>query len=233
MSACSETGAAVIGGLSAAARAGSPPDPESYAWLERLRSSGPGRDAALRELHALLLGAARYALLRRAAQLDREGLDDLAVQAADDALLAVLAHLDDYRGESRFTTWAWKFAFYEACAARRKRRWLDREIPDEAAGWDLAGRELGPHARAEQRELLDALRTGVEEALTAHQRRIFVALALNQVPVDVLAERLGTTRGALYKTLHDARERLRSHLAGLGLAGEAQQRSPRRLTDRS
>jgi RNA polymerase sigma-70 factor (ECF subfamily) len=192
------------------------PDPESRAWLERLTGAGPARDAALAELHALLVGAARFALRSRS-QLSREGFDDLAVQAADDALVAVLARLDDFRGESRFTTWAWKFAFYEASVAVRKRRWLGREIPVEDEGWEAVAREASPGRQVEEMELLAALRVAVAEALTPHQRSVFVALALNQVPVDVLAERLGTTRGALYKTLHEARGRLRAALASQGL----------------
>jgi RNA polymerase sigma-70 factor (ECF subfamily) len=173
-------------------------------------------------LHALLVGAARFALNRRVSQLGREGIADLAVQAANDALVSILDRLEEYRGESRFTTWAWKFAFYEACVAIRKRRWLGREVPVEDDGWDALAREAGPDRRVEQMELLDALHAAVDEALTPHQRRVFVALALNEVPVDVLAERLGTTRGALYKTLHEARGRLRAALAAQGLGPDAQ-----------
>jgi RNA polymerase sigma-70 factor (ECF subfamily) len=187
-------------------------DPDSRDWLSRLRATGSERDRALAELHELLLGAARFALSRRASQLGRVGLEDLALQAADDAVIAVLDRLNDFRGNSRFTTWAWKFAFYEASVAVRKRRWLGREVPVEADGW-----EAPPDDRVEQGELLAALKTAVDEALTPHQRNVFVALALNEVPVDVLAERLGTSRGALYKTLHEARNRLRSELAGAGL----------------
>jgi RNA polymerase sigma-70 factor (ECF subfamily) len=197
-----------------------PLDPESRDWLARLRAAGSERDQALAELHELLLGAARYALSRRSSQLSREGFEDLAVQAADDATVAILARLDDYRGESRFTTWAWKFAFYEACVAVRRRAWLGREVPVEDDGWDALGHELPPDRKVEQRELLAALQAAVAHALTPHQRRVFAALALNQVPVDVLAERLGTTRGALYKTLHEARKRLRAELAAAGLGPE-------------
>lgn len=198
----------------------SPPsslDPDSRDWLSRLRATGSERDRALAELHELLLGAARFALSRRASQLGRVGLEDLALQAADDAVIAVLDRLNDFRGNSRFTTWAWKFAFYEASVAVRKRRWLGREVPVEADGWEALAREAPPDDRVEQGELLAALKTAVDEALTPHQRNVFVALALNEVPVDVLAERLGTSRGALYKTLHEARNRLRSELAGAGL----------------
>jgi RNA polymerase sigma-70 factor (ECF subfamily) len=198
-------------------------DLESRVWLERLRGTGPTRDAALSELHALLVGAARFVLSRSGSQLSREGFDDLAVQAADDALVSILARLDDFRGDSRFTTWAWKFAFYEASVAVRKRRWLGREIPVEDDGWEAVAREASPGRQVEQMELLAALRLAVAEALTPHQRSVFVALALNQVPVDVLAERLGTTRGALYKTLHEARSRLRAALAAQGLGPDAWQ----------
>ena len=171
----------------------------------------------------LLLGAARFALSRRSWEVGRERFDDLATQAADDALVAVLERLDDYRGESRFTTWAWKFAFYEACAAVRRRSWLRREVPVEAEGWEALGHEAGPDVATEQAELLAALKSAADEVLTPHQRSVFVALALNEVPVDVLAERLGTKRGALYKTLHDARGRLRRALAAAGLGPPAWQ----------
>ena len=203
-------------------------DPDSRAWLLRLRAGGAEQDRALAELHRLLLGAARFALSRRASQVGREGFDDLAVQAADDALVAVLGRLDDYRGDSRFTTWAWKFAFYEACVALRKRRWLGREVPVEDEAWDALGHQAGPDVSVEQAEVLAALRRAVHEVLTPHQRAVFVALALNEVPVDVLAERLGTTRGALYKTLHDARDRLRRTLADVELLPRPAGRGSRR-----
>lgn len=201
--------------------ASGPLDPVSRAWVTRLTDTGARREAAVAELHELLVGAARYALAQRGSQLAREGVSDLAVQAADDALMAILARLHEYRGESRFTTWAWKFAFYEACVAVRKRRWLGREVPVEEDGWDALAHDAAPDGPVEQKELLSAIRVAVEGALSAHQRRVFVALALNEVPVDVLAERLGTTRGALYKTLHDARGRLRAALAERGLGPDA------------
>ena len=71
----------------------------------------------------------------------------------------------------------------------------------------------GTPETVETAELLRAIRDAVETELTGHQREVFVALALQEVPIDVLAERRGTTRGALYKTLHDARRRLRAALA--------------------
>jgi RNA polymerase sigma-70 factor (ECF subfamily) len=197
-------------------------DAESQEWLEALRGSGPTREDAAARLHALLLRAARFEVSRRRptwGHLPRKELDDLALQAADDALVAVLSKLEDYRGASRFTTWAYKFALLEAAVKVRRRAWRDREVPLEPEEWRLPSREgASPQDRREAGELLDALRDGVEHALTPHQREVFVALALNDVPIDVLSERLSTTRGALYKTLHDARRKLRQELAARGFA---------------
>src|SRR5919109_2246791 len=148
-------------------------------------------------------------------------LDDIAIQAADDALMGVLRRLDDFRGASRFTTWAYKFALYEAAVKLRKRAWQGREVPLEPEGWTLlASAGLGPDSEAEQTELVEELQAGVD-LLTPHQRRVLVALALNGVPIDVLAERLNTNRGALYKTLHDARRKLRRYFDQRGLSLDA------------
>jgi RNA polymerase sigma-70 factor, ECF subfamily len=186
---------------------------ESEIWLRRLRGPAPARDAAVADLHALLLRGARHELRRRPSVTPFE-VDDLACQAADDALVAVLAKLDTFRGASRFTTWAYKFALLEAGVKARRRAWHGREIPLAEDAWG-AFADPGPsaHDSATTRELLRAIRTAVETELTDHQREVFVALALQEVPIDVLAERRSTTRGALYKTLHDARRRLRAALA--------------------
>jgi RNA polymerase sigma-70 factor (ECF subfamily) len=198
-------------------------DPESREWLHSLRASGGAeRDAAIARLHALLLQAARFEVARRRPTLPhlRGGdLDDLANLAADDALVSVLRRLDDFRGASRFSTWAYKFALYEAAVKLRKRAWQGREVPLEPEDWHvLSSAGLEPDAEAEQNELLATLQVAIEEVLTPHQRRVLLALAVNGVPIDVLAERLNTNRNALYKTLHDARQKLRKHLAERGLA---------------
>lgn len=193
-----------------------PLDEESREWLRDLRADGAVKDEAVARLHALLLRAARFEVARRRPTLPHlrgNELDDIAVEAANDALMSVLARLDDFRGASRFTTWVYKFALLEAAVRLRKRAWQGREIPLEPETWSLfSSAGLEPAAAAEQSELLAAVQTGIAEVLTPHQRRVLVALALNGVPIDVLAERLGTTRGALYKTLHDARRKLRTYL---------------------
>jgi RNA polymerase sigma-70 factor, ECF subfamily len=198
-----------------------PPGDDSADWLSALRATGAAREAAVLRLHGLLLRAARFEVSRRRPTLRGiagQELDDLAVQAADDAVVAVLSRLDSFRGESRFSTWAYKFAIYQTAVAARRLSWRDREVSLEPKLWALVpDRGRQPPQRAEDAELLAAVRQEIA-ALTPHQRDVLVALALNGVPIDVLADRLGSTRGALYKTLHDARRVLRGRLAARGLA---------------
>jgi RNA polymerase sigma-70 factor (ECF subfamily) len=198
---------------------------DARAWLRALRASGRERDAAVARLHELLVRAARFEVSRRRAALSHvrgEELDDLALQAADDALMAVLAKLDSYRSASRFTTWAYKFALLEAGVRLRRRAWQEREVVLDPDAWPTpADRAGSPERRAETVERLQAIGQAIDSCLTAHQREVLVALALNEVPIDVLAERLATTRGALYKTLHDARRKLRAELAERGFTLES------------
>ena len=184
--------------------------------VEALRD---GRDEAMAELHALLLRAARFELHRRRS-LPYGDAEDLALQAANDAMVALLGKLDTFRGESRFTTWAYKFALLEAAAKVRRRAWQGRDLPLEPETWaEFESPAPTPAARLERAQLLAAIQEGIESALTPRQRQVLVALALNGVPIDVLAERLDSNRNALYKSLHDARRNLRAHLEAHGLTG--------------
>jgi RNA polymerase sigma-70 factor, ECF subfamily len=183
---------------------------------EELRPGAPARDLAIERLHTLLLRGARFEVARRRPSLPHlrdDEFEEIALEAADDAAVSVLRRLEEFRGESRFTTWAYKFALLEAAVKLRKRAWQGREIPLEPEEWTgLAAGGPSTDATAEQRELLARLQHAIRTSLTPHQRQILVAVALNGVPIDVLADRLNTTRGALYKTLHDARRKLREHL---------------------
>ena len=201
-------------------------DPDGDDWLRDLRGDGHRHDEAVVRLHALLLRGARYTIARHRALLPQfwdTDLEQIALEAADDATVAVLARLDDFRGESRFTTWAYKFAFLDATAKLRQRAWRGREIPTEPESWTLLGASADADQPAEVAELLAAIGAGIAEALTDRQRKALVAVAVNGIAIEVVAERLGTTRGALYKTLHEARIKLRAYLAERGLrpAGDA------------
>jgi RNA polymerase sigma-70 factor (ECF subfamily) len=185
-------------------------------WLTPLAAVGVAHDHAVRELYRLLLRASRFEVQRRASALGLAvgtELDDIALQAADDALLAVMSRLERFERRSRFTTWAYKFAIHAAGVAVRRHAWRDRELTataDETLD-QLADLAQSPSEAAETRELLGRITRAIS-LLTAHQRDVLLALAVEGVPIDVLADRLSTNRNALYKTLHDARTRLRALL---------------------
>ncbi len=193
-------------------------DRESQAWVEALQSVGFRRDDAIRRLHALVLREAGFEVRRRTAPLAHPSggdLDDLAVQAADDAVVAILAKLDRFRGDSLFTTWARRFAQREAPAKIRRRLGRGRELPielglDHARMWPA--RDDSPHERCVARESARTLVRLISEELTVHQREVLIALTIEGTPTEDLARRLDTTAGALYKTLHDARRKLKASL---------------------
>jgi RNA polymerase sigma-70 factor (ECF subfamily) len=193
---------------------------ENAEWLVAL-AGGERRSAAVSRLHRLLLGAARAESMRRLATLPdavRAELDDLCVQAADDALMTVMSRLDSFRGDSRFTTWAYSFAIFQISTRLRRHAWRERRTELDGRAWErLIDRaaSTGP-ARAENREIFAAVRTALAERLTDRQRLVFEAAVLQDVPIDVLAERLRSTRGAIYKALHDARLKLRAALVDAG-----------------
>jgi RNA polymerase sigma-70 factor, ECF subfamily len=195
-------------------------DTETAGWLHALEGTGASRDAALARLHALLLRVARSELRRREGRHPVTGpeLDDLAHQAADDALMAVTAKLGQFRGESRFTTWAYKFAVLEVSAKLGRHFWQRPAITLEAGQWDRLPERLGlrPDDLAERADLLAALRRAVQEQLTDRQRRVFTAIVADGVPLDALVVELGSNRNALYKTMFDARRKLRAALAANG-----------------
>jgi RNA polymerase sigma-70 factor (ECF subfamily) len=188
-------------------------------WHLELRAEGPRRDEAVARLHGLLLRAAKFEVFRRqgSLQLSAAELDELAQDAADDAAVSVLRRLGDFRGDSSFRTWAYKFALLEAAVKVRRRAWRHREVTLEPEQWEsLAHVGPGPDDDAESGALLEAVRDGIQTALTPKQRQVLVAVVLEGVPIDVLAERLDSNRNALYKLLYDARRRLRAHVAAAG-----------------
>jgi len=195
-------------------------DPQSAEWLRALTATGEQREAALARLHGLLVRIAQGEVRRRGPRLRITGpeLDDMAHQAAADALVAVTGKLGQFRGESRFTTWAYKFVMFEVSAKVGRHFWRHPNVPLDAEDWDRLPGNFGfdPAREAEWRDLLGALRRAVDEVLTARQRAVFVAIVLNQVPLDTLVIELSSNRNAIYKTLFDARRKLRAALAANG-----------------
>ncbi|HUA04159.1 MAG TPA: sigma-70 family RNA polymerase sigma factor [Solirubrobacteraceae bacterium] len=203
-------------------------DAESRQWVEQLRAGHPRRDETVRSLHKVLRRVALHELSRRRHQLRSVGgpeFDDLAQQAADDALVNVLEKIDEFRGLSRFTTWAYKFVMFEVSAKVARHAWRRRSPSGEELTLDQVPdpRAHRPEDWLEQRAQLNALSHAIGE-LTERQREVFVAVALNDVPIDVVAVKLGTNRNAIYKNLFDARRSLRARLAAAGhpIGGEGE-----------
>ena len=201
-------------------------DAESAEWLRRL-SAGDGvrLGAAEGELHARLLRIALAEVRRRSASTPVTGpeLTDVAHQAADDAMLAILAKLASFRGESRFITWAYRFVILEVSGKLGRHYWRDPPVALDAGQWERLPDRLGidPAQHAESAAVLAEVRRVVDAELTAHQRRIFVAIVVDGIPLDALAARLGLQRNAIYKVIFDARRKIRRALAANGYLDEA------------
>jgi RNA polymerase sigma-70 factor (ECF subfamily) len=191
-------------------------DPESAEWIRVLADTGPQREAGLARLHEMLVRIALGEVRRRGWHLRISGpeLDDLAYQAAGDALLAITDKFGEFRGESRFTTWAYKFVILNVSAKIGRHFWRNPSVAMDAEDWDRLPDRFGfePAQEAEWRDLLAALHRAVDKELTPRQRRVFVAIVLNDVPLDTLVVELASNRNAIYKTLFDARRKLRAAL---------------------
>jgi RNA polymerase sigma-70 factor, ECF subfamily len=181
----------------------------SETWLTALESSGRGRAAAVGRLRTILVAAARFEASRRRrdmADLGNEELDNIVSEAADEALNSVLKSLEKCDGNRRFTTWARKFAVVETSVRLRRRAWHSRSLPSEGECWASASKD------ADQQDLRQ-LRRLSEEALGNPERRV-LTLTLGHVPIDVIADRLGTTRGAVDQMVRKARAKLFGSLVG-------------------
>jgi RNA polymerase sigma-70 factor (ECF subfamily) len=188
-------------------------------WVTDLSQPDPGRDAALEDLRALLVRGLRYALA------DRSNVRELDLEDfVQEALLKILAGLDTFRGESRFTTWAHKIAVHVAFTELRRRRWRDVSLNGlkESDGTELipdslADPSVGPEQQAMQRIVLSMLRRLIREELTDRQHQAIQAV-LRGMPLQEVAQHMGTNRNALYKLLHDARQRLQKRMLDEGLS---------------
>jgi RNA polymerase sigma-70 factor (ECF subfamily) len=212
---------AAVNSVADATRAAADPvDAESAEWLRALAGRGSQREAALARLHAMLLAIAQRECRRRGPRQRIAGpeLEDLAYQAAADALVAITGKLGQFRGESRFTTWAYKFVIFEVSDKIGRHFWQNPGVRLDAGDWDQLPDRFGfePAREAEWRDLLAALRRAVDTELTARQRQVFVALVVRAVPLDALAAELGSNRNAIYKMMFEVRRKLRAALVANG-----------------
>lgn len=197
-------------------------DEASKAWLAGLQASGRAHEDCVSALHALLLRVARHEVARRAGSMRLQGpeSDDIAQQAADDALMAIRTKVAGFRGESKFTTWAYRFVMLEVSSKMGRHFWREHRASLDDDAWERLPDDLAdsPHQGSEHRELFAALRRAIDHDLTALQRRVFVAIALNELPMDAFAREIGASRNAIYQSLFEARRKLRASLELVGYA---------------
>ena len=183
-------------------------------WIEALREPVSGE--ALEDLRRILLRGLRASLSNRV----NTDLEALTEDFAQDALLKVLKSLESFRGESRFTTWAQKIAIHVAFTELRRRRWKDISLQDivETPEGDeftpaiLTDPEASPEREAAQSDMLELVQELIETELTDRQRTALLAIIQGGMPLETVAEKLGTNRNALYKLIHDARKRMQKQL---------------------
>jgi RNA polymerase sigma-70 factor, ECF subfamily len=197
-------------------------------WLEELRASGAIQEAAIADLRDLLLRAVLFFFSRNRGDLERLTRDETLQRAEDgaqEALIAVMNHLSDFRGDSKFTTWAYKFAINIALMTARRERWKGISLDslsfgedDSLAEWVIRDKSIGltPDQSALQREIRENIWEVIEQDLTDKQRRVLILMVFNEVPMDEVARRLDTNRNAIYKMLHDARRKLKNRLQARG-----------------
>ncbi len=200
-------------------------------WLADLQGTSEAQSAALEDLRRRLQRGIFYYLSRERSDLTHlstQELNQMAEDLAQDATLRVMENLSSFRGDSRFTTWATKIAVRVAISDLRRARYKDFSLDDLTADGETlpAGATngitgtpiIGPESKTERADVLQKINQAMDEALTERQHKALVAVALQDVPLDQLAEEMGTNRNALYKLLHDARRKLRSHLESQGLS---------------
>src|SRR5262245_24086467 len=195
-------------------------------WVDDLKGAPTDQAQALEDLRVRLQRSILYYLSHERSDLtDRSGqeLSQMADDLAQDATLRVMENLSSFRGDSRFTTWATKIAVRLAISELRRARHKDFSLDDITADGDLqlentdmsavtGSTPPDPETATERAEVMNKIDKALEEILTPRQYQALVAVALREIPMDVVADQLGTNRNALYKLLHDARRKLRSYL---------------------
>ena len=205
-----------------------PRDRSNETWIQDLTAGGEVQEQALDDLRQIILGGLPYGLSKWITA-DDPRFEPLAGEVAQETLVRVLDRLDTFEGRSKFTTWVYTIAVRIALTELRKARWREASLDDILEGnpnyfsTDADGfhqRSDNPEEALEKRDLMMRIERIIQEELTEKQRAALVALAVKDMPMEVVAEQLGTNRNALYKLLHDARLRLKQRMEAEGLMPE-------------
>ncbi|MDB5074054.1 MAG: polymerase sigma factor [Chloroflexi bacterium] len=189
-----------------------------------LRSGGPEREAASEELRDLLLRAALAYLVRQQYPVEAFGADSytsIAEDYAQEAFVIILRQLDTYRGDCRFTTWAYRIIINLIADEMRRRCWRRRPLPEDTEVYPRRRASVAENdvaALAERRALWQLIDAIIQQELTPRQRAALVGRLFEEKPLIVLADELGTNKDNVYKLLHDARKHLKRALQARGIS---------------
>lgn len=198
---------------------------DNETWLRDLRADGAQREAALDDLHTILLRILPSALSRWLPRSSSH-FETFVEDTAQETLLRVMDKLDSFQGRSKFTTWVYKVGVNIGLGELRLRKWKEISLdgleegsePDEMPSARFASEVPGPEGTLERKTVIEMVQRLMQEELTPYQLQVMDAVAVKGAPLTVVADRLGSNRNALYKLMHDARVRLKGRLEREGFS---------------
>jgi RNA polymerase sigma-70 factor (ECF subfamily) len=195
-------------------------------WLISLRSTGKAKQGALADLREIILNSLPYALSKYLHPTDPH-FDPLIQEVAQETLLRVLDRLETFEGRSKFTTWVHTISVRLALTELRRARWKEVSLDELQSGMEsddkmreMPDQDMDVEASAEQSEIMAMIQKTMMEILSEKQRKALMAVAVRGMPIAEVADRMGSNRNALYKLLHDARLKLKSHFEERGITPE-------------
>jgi RNA polymerase sigma-70 factor (ECF subfamily) len=201
-------------------------DRSNEQWVRDLTSTGAMQGAALNDLRGVLERSALFYIRGRLAGNADVGADEvraLTEDIAQEASLVVLARLETFRGEARFTTWAGSIALILAISTLRRRLWRDVSLDRLTDAWQEPASTLvpgngwsNPQLATQRRAIWEVITEVVHSDLTPRQREVLDLIVLKGVHTQIVEERLDMSPSALYKMTHDARRKLKAGLAKRG-----------------
>jgi RNA polymerase sigma-70 factor (ECF subfamily) len=194
--------------------------------IDRVRAAGlgsePSDEELVRRILAGQIGELRVLMQRHNQRLYRVcrsvvSNDGEAEEAVQEAYLRAYRHLDQFRGESKFSTWLTRIALYEALSRRRRLSRLVSLESESRSGLrpQLVSKQRGPEQEAINRDLAVLLEEAID-SLPPNYRTVFVLRHVEELSTDDTAACLELSREAVKTRLLRSRrmlqERLRPHV---------------------
>lgn len=210
-------------------------DRDNATWIADLQAEGKQQARAISDLREILMRILPKALSRWLPP-NSPHFDAFLEDVAQETLVRVLDRLETFEGRSKFTTWVYTIAVRIGLSELRLQKWKEVSLnaleegsePDSMPFKRFEASAPNPETSLSRQNAVRWVMAVIEQELTPKQRAVMKAVAIQGVPMDVVAERMGTNRNALYKLMHDARLKLKQHLE---LQGHPPEEILKRMTD--